>query len=238
MSEAVAGLVGVVLGGIIAAGTSAFFAWLADRDRKLALAYSIALKAHRISDIVYKIRKSVNDSWANEAGEKWRVVTPVLGVPTEHVTFSTDELSLLLISKNDKVTNTLITTSNRYNLLLDIVHEYNARRKDLTHEVSVRANPQHSAIAGQICFDPGAFILIQPKLAEAESLVTLMHDQANECFPFSSELGQTIGATLKGMLNDDRFSVTMDFGEKIKAELAQEGAPEDAPATSSEQQAA
>lgn len=210
MEEAIAALIGVLVGGAITAGTTHFFALRAEKDRRLSVAYSVFFKFFAIADVCARICRHLEEEWAADAnGWHWPSLMPITGLVFPPTNFTSDEMALFAGDGGPLFSERLLTATNHVNLLADVVPLYNRERATLSEELRLRGLVTMAGSVGTITANQSIYQQVAPKIREVESIAANLHDAGISAQKHMISVADDLGPRLKALLNDKRFKMSM-----------------------------
>jgi len=138
-----AAIIGAVVGGIIAFLIQLIILVAAARlrsterdERTKALAHALLFKVIRIHSNLHGLQQHLEETTAKIAENAtdrrpWQCYLPLANMPPE-VTFSTDEMAMLLALGDDDLFNGLVSFDEVHNGTISVVKSLNIRREQLT----------------------------------------------------------------------------------------------------------
>lgn len=190
-------LVGAIIGGCIGLGGQ-WYAVRAARKQRLddliveeaqrarealshnqALAHSLLFKMMKIVSSLIALRNHVENSISNAAdeghkGKMWQVILP-LANPPDRVTFSADEMAMLMSLHADDVFNTVMSQDDIHNNLIPVFELYATRRREATENFGAMMDGNLGTT--ELTYEQMA--LFAPREVELEMLAAAMRERAN-----------------------------------------------------------
>jgi hypothetical protein len=172
-NETFAAIVGAVIGGLITGGmTAILLRWQFDhvtKERNRGLAYSLLGKlgaiASHLSVLNHHVERALKEDRAK--GLKPSAALGPMPAGLQRVTFSAEELGLVISLGDDRVINALMMTDERHNSILDLAAFYTERRIRFTDNAQpAGVSPERGSFA-LMATDPA----MQLRVAELDSLV-------------------------------------------------------------------
>lgn len=162
-SEFWSAVAGAVLGG----GIAALVQWLSlrhtTRERHRGLAYSLLFKVGQIYSHLRLLNRAVeaplNDAGADDKANPWRVVQGIANMPSR-VTFTPDEMALVLDLKPGELLDDLLMLDEKHNATIDAFQFYSDRRTELMDALTpVQVEGQHAFADMPVALQPKALAL-------------------------------------------------------------------------------
>jgi hypothetical protein len=199
---------GAVVGGLIALG-SQLISSSAEKGRRRedrlisqkALGTSLLFKMVRIHSDVYGIHHHIESCYVDvrqqgDEKEPWRFMIP-LANPPAHVSFSSDEMGMLLGLKDNDVFNEVLDSDVAHNSLVDIVRLITTERRDLTNQLKVH-QAEGSKLSGELTKED--WLKVRPRMIEVNSLIEAARRQAKQDYESSSKTTQALVELLNAKL--------------------------------------
>jgi hypothetical protein len=148
-------------------------------DRQRALGIALIYKIGRIYSHLRVIRGNLEQSLKKGAAiglsEKWQMLQPAIAT-LEHVHFSSDEMTLLLILGDHKLFNDMMAIDELHNMAIDVVKEYSRLREELTSMLP----PVHKleGLTGEVAFTAEQAGALRPRMAGLNNLIDGMVEYA------------------------------------------------------------
>ncbi len=209
MENAIGALGGVILGGVIAAATNAYFAWRAERDRRLGAAFSLFFKYFAMVDVTTRICRDLDAAPPDRDRLCWPRLRPLAGVRFPESSFSPEELALFAKEKGPLFAEKLLEATNHIHLLSDLLVRYNLERRALDEELRLRGVVDMEGPVGHISVEPATYRELAPKFFEVDDLARNLWSAAHEAKEEMVATANAIGPKLKTILSDKRFHLGM-----------------------------
>lgn len=205
---AIAGaIVGAAIGGIISycLQRQAFAAETVKRDqdkleRQQTLARSFIVKLTILYSHVSQLDRTIKQVFAtaNATGhELYQIALPILPIPSA-VTFSTDELTILLTLKLDDQFNDAAMMDERHNNLYGILNIFNEKAVEFREKVTPQA---FTGMMGHIESTNAQLQELRPYMLALNQLVIALRDQSDALTKDSWALVTTVTAGFNSKLN-------------------------------------
>lgn len=158
-----AAIAGAVLGG----GIAALVQWLSirhtTRERRRGIAYSLLFKVGQIYSHLRLLNRAIEaplkDAAADDLANPWRVVQGIANMPSR-VTFTTDEMALVLELAPGKLLDDLLMLDEKHNATIDAFQFYSDRRTEFTDALTpVQVDGQHAFAEVPVALRPKALAL-------------------------------------------------------------------------------
>lgn len=173
-------IVGAVIGGIIAylvqrqALAEARKQRSDDKlDRQQGLATSLLVKIIKIYSTVNELNQHIEASlsapYARDR-EAWQVVKPLASIP-ELVSFSPDEIGVLLWYANPDTVQLVMDLDVRHNNVLAITHVFNTRRSDLSERITALGEVEMAGHVASVPRDDPRVRNLRPMMVDVNTLV-------------------------------------------------------------------
>lgn len=187
-TELWAALVGAMFGGLIGLLGQLVALSAARRDRKeqrknveRALATSLLLKVTRIVANVLHIQNHIEESVARAAtesvsGELWQALWPIAN-PPEAINLTSDEMALVLSSKDRIVFNAVLSMDTEHNGLLATLRLYSDYRRDLLARLPAPQDLRGASV-GTSKLSLKEKLALQPAIDEVASLAEQLRSDA------------------------------------------------------------
>lgn len=147
-------------------------------ERRKALASALLFKAIQVHSHLKLMSDHIEESFHRAEhtkfkGEPWAFVLPLANTP-QKVTFSSDEMAMLLALKEQDIFNDLASKDELHNATIDVFEVYRARRTVL---VDMLPAHQMEGTQGSTSLTKEQLALVRPRMAELDQLITsLRHD--------------------------------------------------------------
>lgn len=177
---AAATIVSVFVGGLIAAATQWLFLRSQRKQQEQALATSLLLKLGQLADNIEAIKRHLDECLAQGQDappdtELWQLVTPIIN-PPDAITFTTDELSMLLAQANDDLFQRVWGLDNSHNAIMLALRRFDSGRATLSqrlHEIATLEERNGNDVT--IGYDRRRADPLIPQMIELNSIVLNSH---------------------------------------------------------------
>ena len=169
-----------------------------------ALAGSLLLKASAIHQNLYGIHHHIETCYQigierDPRSEPWNFMMP-LANPPETISFSYDEMGMLLAQKDDDVFNLVWAMDTRHNSLVYLITRIEFARRELA--ARLRVDRVDGEVLSGILRDDERLTL-QPRIIEINSLIENARTLARTCYQESSRALDDLVRLLKTKLHLD-----------------------------------
>ncbi|WP_430419113.1 hypothetical protein [Phenylobacterium sp.] len=145
-----AAVAGAVLGGGIAAVVQLMSVRHTRRERNRSNAYALLIKVGQIYSHLRGVHgiidSALKDATDNERADPWRVIDGLVNAPS-HVTFSHEEVALVVELQAMKLFNDLIMLDEKHNATIDVMRFYTQKRTELVDALTPEGIDGHMATA-------------------------------------------------------------------------------------------
>lgn len=179
-----AALIGAIVGGLIAFGIQIVSLNAAKKqreddalERKKGLAHSLLFKVIQVYSHLHHFHSHIEEQVVKAGqegfqGKLWQIVMPLGNGPAE-VTFTADEMALLLSLKNDDVFNNVVSSDEVHNSTISAFQMYHRLRDSLLSQMPA----QMEGSKGVSELTREQMLYLAPKMVELEGLINSIRDR-------------------------------------------------------------
>ncbi|MBI1188461.1 MAG: hypothetical protein GC206_14205 [Alphaproteobacteria bacterium] len=214
----------ILLGAAIAFGTTWFFAWRAEKDRKLGLGYELFFEVQTATETICEIRRVLTANielvGQQHREQHWQSVQIPTGFDWSRRWMPNPAgLAVLASAKKFELINQLMELARLHDLLLIITAEYALRQERLTERLREGASIDVSGSTVGILITQEATARHAPDMLRVEDLVRQLLAKAIDGVPFAQDVAQRLGSELQEALRDRRFRGSLRY-EKVESQSA------------------
>ena len=209
----------VLLGAFIGFGVSWLFAWRAERDHRLALAYELFFEVQGATENISEIRRVLTINLA-KVGSQFEYNWQAVQIPTgfdwnTRAKLNPAGLALLARAKKFELINELMELVRLHDLLLIITAEYARRQEVLTEKLRAEGETQVIGTTISLAIPKEATAKHAPDIMRVEDLLGQLLERAMEGGDFAQSVTQRLGSELRESLgNDKRFRGRIEYRAK------------------------
>jgi hypothetical protein len=205
----------VLLGAFLAWITSYAFNRKAEKDRDLALAYSLIFKIHELCERIVRLEAHVTECLTqarnqNFDGPSWGVILEAIGFGPEPLSISADELALIARTKDDQLVMKLREVEMGHRICFDCYNRIIERKRLLSNSGLI------TEVAGEmVSFEATQQQVanLAPLLIELDSSASGLVDLIPRAAKEAKEVASKLGPKLKAFYKFDHF-VSIGFPEE------------------------
>jgi hypothetical protein len=172
-----------------------------DQDQlevRKALAHSLLFKLMKIASNNYGLFDHIHSGLSRPDDQpKWAMVEPIINLP-DRVTFTSEEMSLLMALKESDLLNRVINLDLIHNSLIDAMAAYGIQRMALTDRLSaVSIDDTHV----ETHLSPEQAATLAPKMMALDQLVDHLHGRARLDYDEAAQTLNALHSFLDGKLH-------------------------------------
>jgi hypothetical protein len=201
---------GVLLGAVIAFGTTWYFSIRAERDRKLADAYELFFEVQNATETISEVRRvlTLNLSMLGQDHRhmKWQVVQLPTGFDwSVRCQLSPSALAVLATAGKFDLVNELKELAKLHDLLLITTSDFAARQEALTEKLRQDGEATVDGKTVSMLVPDTAVRRHQPEIMRVEDLLEQVLSAASRGGEFAQLVAARLGPELREALKDKRF---------------------------------
>jgi hypothetical protein len=193
-TELWAAIIGAVIGGLIAFAIQMISLREGRTQRsedykrqREVLGYSLIFKVIRILSNINSVRKNFEQAdlrakHENFSGEPWQIYRAIAN-PPDPISFSSEEMGMLLSLNDDDVFASILHTDVRHNSLISVIYRFNQSRSDLAQSISTSGSLRSEDgfhLSHELTSE--TFDILRPKMIEVNCLAKSLKEAADKYF--------------------------------------------------------